>query len=411
MKQILNNPYICAVPNSNHESGGGNITSNENGMHAEEKLKRIREWLSAMFVERREVIDGMLTALLSRQHVLLIGMPGTAKSLMARAVCACISNAAYFERLLTKFSIPEEIFGAVKISALKEDRFEREIAGHLPTAHIAFIDEIFNANSSILNSLLSLINERIFYNNGSAIQCPLITLIGASNNVVDDEGLAALFDRFILRYVVNYIQEDSNFVQMLTRQDTIEHARNPPVQLTFEELIYLQAEAAKVTIEEHNLEMLVRIRNRLRDAGIVVSDRRYFQSLSVLKAYAYLNGHSALGDEDYLMLQYVLWTEPTQINKVRNLIIGLTNPYMQEAEEIYEAMLSACRELEHGEEVHKAPLAAETVTKLNQGMKKLSVIEEKLRAERRDTTRVKGYIADTQKKLKEILSLYLGITA
>ena len=128
------------------------------------KIARIRDELNRSFLERADLIDGALTALLSSNHVLVIGPPGTAKSMLADELCRRIEGANYFQWLLTKFSTPEEIFGAVSLKGLEEDDYRRVTLHKLPEAHIAFLDEIFKANSSILNALLTVINERVFHN-------------------------------------------------------------------------------------------------------------------------------------------------------------------------------------------------------------------------------------------------------
>ncbi|HEY6394949.1 MAG TPA: AAA family ATPase, partial [Candidatus Binataceae bacterium] len=128
------------------------------------KLARIRDELNRIFLERSEHIDGALAAMLSANHVLMIGPPGTAKSMLAEELCTRIEGANYFQWLLTRFSTPEEIFGAVSLKSLEQDDYRRVTTYKLPQAHIAFLDEIFKANSSILNALLSIINERIFHN-------------------------------------------------------------------------------------------------------------------------------------------------------------------------------------------------------------------------------------------------------
>jgi len=383
----------------------------EKNISAREKLVQVKDWLSTIFVERNEVAEGVLTALLSQGHVLLIGQPGTAKSLLARAVCSCIRDARYFERLLTKFSVPDELFGAVKLSALKKDKFERNIEGHLPTAHIAFIDEIFKANSSILNSLLSVINERIFYNNGTPVKCPLLSVIGASNELPQDENLSALYDRFILRYIVNYIRDDSDFIRMFDNQDIVSETCNPPVQITFDELRQMQSEVDSVTISDKIKEILVKIRAALNKEGIIVSDRRYFQCAKILKAYAYLNGHTTVTDDDMQILQYVLWSEPQHIGKVSNIIISLTNPYGREADEIFDAVVSAMRDLQKADDKDKTVMATEILAKTKEASNKLQNIRDKLASEGRDTRKVEVYIAEVQKIIRQLLKDYLGITA
>src|SRR3989454_1082378 len=184
-------------------------------MTGAEKLKKIRDELRQTFLERADLIDGALAALLSSNHVLLVGPPGTAKSMLADELCKRIEGASYFQWLLTKFTTPEEVFGAVSLKALEADEYRRVTAAKLPEAHIAFLDEVFKANSSILNAILTLVNERRFHNGRIVETVPLLTLFGASNELPEEDELAALYDRFLLRFVLAYVQEDFRFLRML----------------------------------------------------------------------------------------------------------------------------------------------------------------------------------------------------
>ena len=177
-------------------------------MTARETLRTIRDELAQLFLERADVIDGALTALLSGHHVLLIGPPGSAKSMLADELCRRLDGATYFQWLLTKFTTPEELFGAVSLAALERDEYRRVTTAKLPEAHIAFLDEVFKASSSILNAILTLLNERRFHNGREVLSVPLIALFGASNELPEDDELQALYDRFLLRFVVGYIDED-----------------------------------------------------------------------------------------------------------------------------------------------------------------------------------------------------------
>src|SRR6185369_5017235 len=166
------------------------------------RLAAMLDALETGLVERRLAVRLSLLAALAGEHTLLVGPPGTAKSALARRLHLAFAEARYFERLLTRFSVPEELFGPLSIRALEEDRYERHTAGFLPDAAIAFIDEVFKANSAILNALLTLLNEREFDNGAGRQRCPLISAIGATNEVPEDEVAEAFFDRFLTRIPV-----------------------------------------------------------------------------------------------------------------------------------------------------------------------------------------------------------------
>ena len=298
-------------------------------MTGQEKLKKIREELRQTFLERGELIDGALSALLCSQHVLIIGPPGTAKSMLADEICRRIEGASYFQWLLTRFTTPEEIFGAVSLRALEQDDYRRVTSRKLPEAHIAFLDEIFKANSSILNAILTLINERLFHNGKEIVKVPLLSLFGASNELPEDDELLALYDRFLLRFVVNYIAEDYRFLRMLEVGPAPERT-----SLTLEELREMQSAARALPIPSHIYRAIADIRRELKRKNLEASDRRYRQSLNLLQAHAYLSGEKEVKENDLYFLEHVLWRDPQEQGEVRGVIRELLLGYEEEIKEL-----------------------------------------------------------------------------
>jgi MoxR-like ATPase len=305
-------------------------------MSARETVRGIRDELAQRFLERAEVIDGALAALLSGHHVLIVGPPGTAKSMLADELCQRLEGGVYFQWLLTRFTTPEELFGAVSLAALERDEYRRVTAGKLPEAHIAFLDEVFKANSSILNAILTLLNERRFHNGREVLTVPLITLVGATNELPEDDELQALYDRFLLRFVVGYIEEDFRFLKML-------QARPPAARTTLSlaTLRTAQAEVAAVAVPDAVYRALADLRRELGRAQLVSSDRRYRQALDVLRAHAYLDGRDVVLDDDLFFLEHVLWRDPSERGEVRAAIHRLLRGYVDEAR----ALLYQTREL------------------------------------------------------------------
>ena len=162
------------------------------------RLLEVARIMERHFLNKQEIIRLLLICTVAGEHMVLIGPPGTAKSAMVRLFARLI-DARYFEYLLTRFTEPNEIFGPVDIRAFREGSYRRRIENMLPQAEIVFLDEIFKSNSAILNSLLTLLNERRFTSGGQVLEVPLLSLFGASNEVPNDDNLAAIFDRFLLR--------------------------------------------------------------------------------------------------------------------------------------------------------------------------------------------------------------------
>ena len=308
------------------------------------KLEEIKNALNAKFFERENEVEAILIALLSRQHMLMVGPAGTAKSALSVELAKIVQGTEYFQWLLTRFSTPEELFGPLSLKDLEQGVYKRNTATKMPEAHLVFLDEIFKSNSAILNSLLTLINERLFYNNGLPVQVPLMSVIGASNEYPEEgEGLEALFDRFLLRFEIDYIADETNFISMMKGNGL----HQPMPSMTMEELIQLQFFTDMVAIPNEVYETLSKIRMELRDEGIRPSDRRFKQSLSVLQAKALINQRQVVKVDDIVILENALWETVDQKDTVslivrshaQDVVTRAIDSIQNEANEVFNSML------------------------------------------------------------------------
>jgi len=354
-------------------------------------LNAVRSELKTRFLERDEIIDALIIALLSKQHILLLGPPGTAKSALVEEVCKSISGASLFQWLLTKFSTPEEIFGPISLAALQQDKFSRITTSKLPQAHVAFCDEIFKANSAILNAMLTLINERLFYNNGQAETCPLVTMVGASNELPEGAELEALFDRFLLRFWIHYLGDAHDVRSLLTN--------NPPVRtatLTLEQLAACQAGASLVGVPDFVIDAVIGIKNKAEQSGFVASDRRWKQTITALKAAAYLAGQSEVGEDQLEILPDMLWREPKDRPAVASIVSSVGNPVNIKASEILDAAKEALQNL--GTPARDASEKAEWLKQASLAESRLSTMEAEL------STLVSQHPPARTKRAGEVLS-------
>lgn len=339
------------------------------------KIKEIQKALNQKFFEREAEIEGILLGLLSKQNTLLIGEAGTAKSALISAVSNSITGAEYFQWLLGQTTTPEELFGALSLKDLEQGVYKRNTANKLPNANVAFLDEIFKSNSAILNSLLTIINERIYYNNGGIVHSPLMSLVGASNEYPMEEGLEALFDRFMLRYEIGYMSEKDSFMGMMQGVDVV----IPTISL--QELSMAQMFVNSVQVTKELLETLFELRQDLKNEGIIPSDRRFKQSLSLLQAKAFLEGRTTVTNEDIKILGNALWVEPEQIQMTREIVsrystdtvMYMLNNFKAEFEEIQKSV-----EEKKGEGLSVlGGLIAEANVKLNSLLTEVNTLKDK----------------------------------
>lgn len=278
---------------------------------SKQRLAAVRDHLLQGLVERDVAVRLGLLAAVAGEHLLLIGPPGTAKSLLAQRLRGAFADATYFERLLTRFTVPEELFGPLSIKGLEQDRYVRQTRGYLPEASIAFLDEIFKANSAILNALLTLLNERAFDNDGQRQACPLISVVGASNELPESGELDALYDRFLLRYFVGPITADS-VDDLLDLDPSLDGSVPDALRLSPAHLDGLRQASRAVALAPDLRDLLKDLRAWAAEQGIALSDRRLRKVVGLLQVAASTDGRPVATVWDAWLLQHCVWDDPVQ---------------------------------------------------------------------------------------------------
>jgi MoxR-like ATPase len=292
-----------------------------------QKFALARQELSAALIERDEEVDLVLTALIAHEHVLLVGPPGSAKSLLLDSVLKW-TGGSKFSILLTKFTNVEEVFGPVSLTALKADRYVRVTAGKLPEADYAFIDEAMKGSSAILNTLLRILNERVYdAGDGVARKVPLKLCVAASNEwAPPDTGkeLTALSDRFLFRKSVSPIRSQTGRQKLLWTHD---HAPKFTSTVSPAEVEEAQRNAATLPWSAAAKDALETVLRELAREGIHSGDRRQFKTVNAVRAFAFLNGADEVQPEHLEVAQHCLWDSPEeQPLKAAQIIARIANP-------------------------------------------------------------------------------------
>ncbi|WP_235905518.1 AAA family ATPase [Tautonia marina] len=272
--------------------------------------------LKQRFVGRDEVVDLIALAVVSGEHLFLLGPPGTAKSAVIRGFAERVQG-RYFEYLLTRFSEPNELFGPIDLARLREGTVATVTAGMLPEAEFAFLDELFNANSAILNNLLTVLNERRFRRGAEVHRLPLLSLFTASNHLAEDEALNALFDRFLIRCHVDHLPREA-MPRLLAAGWELERAEASVAGVSSGDLRGLSRRIFEVDLSGVSGSYADLIW-KIRDLGLALSDRRAVKVLKLVAASALLSGRSKATRSDFWVLRYV-WDREEQIDPLRSLV-------------------------------------------------------------------------------------------
>ena len=310
------------------------------------RIKTLLKYLNQNLYGKEEAVRLALLSSVAGESIFFIGLPGTAKSMISRRIAAAFSdfykdgkfsteNGGYFEYLMNEFSTPDEICGPVDLSALNKtpSRYTRQTKGYLPSAKVAFLDEIWKSGPAILNTLLTIVNERIFHNGSEIEKVPLISLAAASNELPEkNRGLEALWDRFILRVSVNPVSNEEDFFKVVDdgNKEVVSTAELTPVLLSIADVESWQPEINKIELSDEAKNVITAIRQELTkinqdtkhkgDEEYYVSDRRWKKIVHILKTSAFLNGRDSVDLMDCSLIEYCIWNTDKQHNETPEII-------------------------------------------------------------------------------------------
>ncbi len=355
----------------------------------------VRDYLNSTFFEREEIIEGLMTALLAQENALLIGPPGTAKSDITMLMSRCFNGIKYFQWLLTEFSTPEEIFGAYNLQDLAKGIYKRNTDYKLPVSHVAFLDEVFKGSSAILNSLLTILNERLFYDYGPPVKTPIMSVFGASNELPEQgDGLDAINDRFVMRFVVNPIKDKNNFKQFLLSKSANNGITMAPI-VSGKDLVTLQNTVPQVKVDSSVADTLQTIREELIQSDIKEpSTRRFGKCIRILQAAALLEGSNVVDYTHLRVLKNVLWLDVEEKDTVASIV----------AKHCVDTFTSKLQEISKmAKDVYSNGMNTNTTDSTVEALKKLKEIETTLEALKGQHPNKQTKIDDEIKKVESYI--------
>jgi len=284
-------------------------------------LQKFRGSLNNAFLERTPVIDGLLAAVITKQNAFLFGLPGTGKSELVRAVSNGFTGSSFFGYLLSPTTDPSELFGPVAVSKLLKDEYSRDVQGYLPTAHIAFLDELFRGSSAVLNSLLTILNERTFNNGKEVLTTPIQSIVAATNSFPQEEALQAFCDRFLFRPTVDLLKAPTSKRRLDAWALGIEPRPVVESNLSYTDLGKLQEEAVLIAPSDEFLDSFAQVFEMLATRGITVSDRRRVQILKFMRGWALVQGDDKLYPEHlHDSLIHIVYQTPDDVAVIREVL-------------------------------------------------------------------------------------------
>lgn len=300
-------------------------------MSTSQTVREIVGELNSTYIERQDAIQAMILAVLSKQHVALIGPPGTSKSLLARDLSERITGAGYFETVLSRVTPAEAVLGPLDLPLLRDTgMFVRKSKGYLPSVEFAFIDEAFKSSPTLQHNLLAILNERVIHEvrdeSGQSVHnVPLITAFMASNELPEDDESGAFWDRVLLRCKVDYIGARGNFQKLFEMTDS-----DDKTTVSWADLEHvIDNEISEVILPPRIVDLIIDIRTKLAEStqqqtgeGIVFSDRRWKTAAKVLQAQAWLQGRDTVVDSDLLALKFILWNTEEEMSPVERILIA-----------------------------------------------------------------------------------------
>ena len=287
-------------------------------MTSTHKLNSVLTSIKQAFIGKDDIVDLLGIGLIAGENAFLLGPPGTAKSALVQQLSNCIENGRNFEYLLTRFTEPGEIFGPFDIRKLKEGELVTNTEGMMPEASLVFLDEIFNANSAILNSLLMALNEKVFRRGKETRKLPALMFVGASNLLPEDEALNALLDRFLIRIRCDYVDPDLLGELLLAGRALEKGPADDRPLIAAEEIRALQKQSREVDLAPIRKPYVDLVHN-LRSTGIKVSDRRAVKIQNLIAASALMCNRQEAILSDFWVLKYI-WDTEEQIEILASII-------------------------------------------------------------------------------------------